>query len=327
MSIPLSTKIYIAGHRGMVGSAILRKLIQEGYTNIILRSHDELDLIDQLATRNFFERERPELVYLAASKVGGIVANNDHPAEFIYENLMVQSNVIHQAFMSGVKRLLFLGSSCIYPKFAPQPICESALLTGLLESTNEAYAVAKIAGIKMCDAYNNQYAKATGLDYRAIMPTNLYGPGDNYHPQNSHVIPGLIRRLFDGAINNESEILIWGTGKPRREFLYVEDMAAAAIFIMNIDKERFISAGKGLHLNVGSGIDISIHDLAIKIAKVVGFKGVISFDSSKPDGTPKKLMNSKRINDLGWRPLIELDDGLEMAFSEFKKEYKSNFYD
>ena len=313
-------KIYVAGHRGMVGSAIVRQLEQGGHTNIITRSHTQLDLTNQSAAAEFFAKEKPDYVYLAAAKVGGIYANNTFPAEFIYENLMVQNNVIHQAFLAGVKKLLFLGSSCIYPKLATQPMGEDMLLTGKLEATNEPYAIAKIAGIKMCESYNRQYGVSHGLDYRSVMPTNLYGPGDNYHPENSHVIPALIRRIHDAKLSNAPSVLIWGTGTPKREFLYVDDMAAASIFVMGLSKEVYAEETMPMqgHINVGYGEDIAIRDLALAISNAVGYQGEILFDPEKPDGTPRKLMDSKRLNRLGWSPTVSLELGLAKAYQDFQ---------
>lgn len=303
----------------MVGSAIVRNLKVQGYTNIVTRTHAEMDLTDQAAVKTFFEQEKPDQVYLAAAKVGGIHANNTYPAEFIYDNLMVQNNVIHQAFLSGVKRLLFLGSSCIYPKLAPQPMSEDVLLTGKLEPTNEPYAVAKIAGIKMCESYNRQYGQSHGVDYRSVMPTNLYGPGDNYHPENSHVIPALIRRFHEAKVSNAPEVVIWGTGTPRREFLFVDDMAAASVFVMQLDKATYDSQTESMqsHLNVGYGSDVTIADLAYAVAKSTGYQGNIVFDSTKPDGAPRKWMSSVRLNNLGWAPKVNLEEGLREAYSEF----------
>lgn len=314
-----SQKIYVAGHRGMVGSAIVRNLNAQGYTKIVTRTHAEMDLTDQAAVKSFFEQEKPDQVYLAAAKVGGIYANNTYPAEFIYDNLMVQNNVIHQAFLSGVKKLLFLGSSCIYPKLAPQPMSEDVLLTGKLESTNEPYAVAKIAGIKMCESYNRQYGQSHGVDYRSVMPTNLYGPGDNYHPENSHVIPALIRRFHEAKVACSPEVVIWGTGTPRREFLYVDDMAAASVFVMQLEKAVYDAQTEAMqsHINVGCGSDITINELAHSVAKAIGYMGNIVFDSTKPDGAPRKLMDSGRLNKLGWSPKVNLDEGLLNAYSEF----------
>jgi GDP-L-fucose synthase len=315
----LNQKIYVAGHRGMVGSAIVRNLQAKGYQNIVTRTHAELDLTNQAEVQKFFEMERPDQVYLAAAKVGGIHANNTFPAEFIYQNLMMEANVIHQAFTAGVKKLLFLGSSCIYPKFAAQPMGEDALLTGQLEPTNEPYAVAKIAGIKLCESYNRQYGKSHGIDYRSVMPTNLYGPGDNYHPENSHVIPALIRRFHEAKSSNLSSVLVWGSGVPRREFLHVDDMAGASVFIMNLDGSIL---GENIlpmqsHINVGSGSDISISELSNLISHAVGYKGAIEFDTSRPDGSPQKLMDSRKIQALGWRPLISLAEGLQSTYADY----------
>jgi GDP-L-fucose synthase len=319
VSINLSQKIYVAGHRGMVGSAIVRTLKEKGYENIVTRTHAELDLTNQAAVQAFFELEKPDQVYLAAAKVGGIYANNTFPAEFIYQNLMMESNVIHQAFVAGVKKLLFLGSSCIYPKLAPQPMPEDALLTGLLESTNEPYAVAKIAGIKLCESYNRQYGATHGIDYRSVMPTNLYGPGDNYHPENSHVIPALIRRFHEAKESKSPTVTIWGTGTPRREFLYVDDMAAASVFVMDLDKSIYDQQTEPMcsHINVGYGADVTIADLAQAVGAAVGYQGNIDFDPTKPDGTPRKWMDSSRLNRLGWKPLVDLNDGLQLAYQEF----------
>lgn len=319
MSLDFSQKIYVAGHRGMVGSAIVRNLRAKGYNNIVTRTRAEMDLIDQVAVKTFFEQERPDQVYLAAAKVGGIHANNTYPAEFIYQNLMLQNNIIHQAFVSGVKKLLFLGSSCIYPKLVTQPMTEDALMTGKLESTNEPYAVAKIAGIKMCESYNRQYGVSHGVDYRSVMPTNLYGPGDNYHSENSHVIPALIRRFHEAKVNKVPQVLIWGTGTPMREFLYVDDMATASIFVMELDKETYDKQVEPMqnHINVGYGSDITIAELARLIANIVGFRGRIEFDSSKPDGSPKKLMDSTRLIRMGWQPKVDLEQGLKTTYQEF----------
>ena len=319
MTTDLNQKVYVAGHRGMVGSAIVRNLQEKGYANIVTRTHKELDLTNQAAVQSFFEQEKPDQVYLAAAKVGGIHANNTFPAEFIYQNLMIETNVIHQAFMSGVKRLLFLGSSCIYPKLAPQPMSESALLTGTLEPTNEPYAIAKIAGIKLCESYNRQYGQTHGIDYRSVMPTNLYGPGDNYHPENSHVIPALIRRFHEAKIGNAPEVVIWGTGTPRREFLYVDDMAAASVFVMELDKTNYDQHTQPTqsHINVGFGSDVTIAQLADEVAQATGYVGKISFDPSKPDGAPRKWMDSTRLNQLGWRAKVALKQGLQEAYREF----------
>ncbi len=314
-------KIYVAGHRGMVGSAIVRILQQQGQTNIVTRTHAEMDLTDQTAVRAFFKSEKPDQVYLAAAKVGGIYANNTYPAEFIYDNLMVQANVVDAAFQNGVKKLLFLGSSCIYPRNVTQPMREDALLTGSLEATNEPYAVAKIAGIKLCESYNRQYGLSHGVDYRSVMPTNLYGPGDNYHPENSHVIPALIRRLHEAKMNNAPSVVIWGTGTPRREFLYVDDMAAASVFVMNLDKIVYDENTNLMlsHINVGYGEDLTICNLAEAIAETVNYHGEITFDTSKPDGTPRKLMDSSRLKAMGWTPKVEFKLGLDLAYQDFLK--------
>jgi GDP-L-fucose synthase len=308
-------KIYVAGHRGMVGSAIYRELKSKGYKNIVTRSHHELDLTNQTAVNEFFVTERPDQVYLAAAKVGGIHSNNNYPAEFIYQNLMVQNNVVHAAWKNGVNKLLFLGSSCIYPKFAPQPIPEEAILSGSLEPTNEPYAVAKISGIKLCESYNRQYE----VDYRSVMPTNLYGPGDNYHPKNSHVIPGLIRRFHEAKLLNKPDVTIWGTGTPRREFLYVDDMASACVHVMNLDKTSYDAHTKPMqsHINVGYGDDVTIAELALAVCKTVGYSGEINFDISKPDGTPSKLMDSTLLYSLGWKPTVDLESGLKKAYADF----------
>ena len=319
MSVDLKQKIYVAGHRGMVGSAIVRELTRKGHTNLIYRTHQELDLTNQAAVKHFFETEKPDEVYLAAARVGGIHANNTYPAEFIYDNLMVQNNVIHQAFVSGVKKLLFLGSSCIYPKLVPQPMAEDALLTGKLEPTNEPYAIAKIAGIKLCESYNRQYGISHGIDYRSVMPTNLYGPGDNYHSENSHVIPALIRRFHEATVSNVPEVVIWGTGTPRREFLYVDDMATASVFVMELDKEIYAQQTDPMqsHINVGFGSDVSIAELAKVVGEAVGYEGKIRFDPSKPDGSPRKWMDSSKLNTLGWNPTTKLKQGLIKAYENY----------
>ena len=326
MNIP--PKIYAAGHRGMVGSAIVRQLLAQGYPadRIVIRTHAELDLTDQAAVRAFFAAEKPDQVYLAAAKVGGIHANNTYPAEFIYQNLMMQANVIDAAFRHGVKNLLFLGSSCIYPKLAPQPMREDALLTGTLEATNEPYAIAKIAGIKLCESYNRQYGQSHGVDYRSVMPTNLYGPGDNYHPENSHVIPALIRRFHEAKINKAPSVTIWGTGRPKREFLYVDDMAAACVHVMNLGKGTYDQHTQPMlsHINVGYGQDITIRELAEAVGKTVGYQGEIAFDPAKPDGTPRKLMDSSRLNDLGWQAKVGLSEGLSMAYEDFLKNTQTH---
>ena len=303
----------------MVGSAIVRNLQAQGLQNIVFRTHAELDLTNQVQVAKFFEQEKPDQVYLAAAKVGGIHANNTYPAEFIYDNLMVQNNVIHQAFLSGVKKLLFLGSSCIYPRLAIPPMSEDVLLTGKLEPTNEPYAIAKIAGIKMCESYNRQYGDSHGVDYRSVMPTNLYGPGDNYHPENSHVIPALIRRFHEAKVANAPDVMIWGTGTPKREFLFVDDMAAASVFVMHLDKKIYNSQTQPMqsHLNVGYGSDVAIADLAKAVSEAVGYSGKISFDSTKPDGSPRKWMDSGRLNQLGWQPTVNLAQGLAKAYQGF----------
>ncbi|MFU8820500.1 MAG: GDP-L-fucose synthase [Gammaproteobacteria bacterium] len=313
--------IYVAGHRGMVGSAIVRQLLAQGHSaeKILTRTRAELDLTHQADVRAFFDHCRPDEVYLAAAKVGGIHANNTYPADFIAENLMIQMNVIDAAFRSGVRKLLFLGSSCIYPKLATQPMREDALLTGRLEPTNEPYAIAKIAGIKLCESYNRQYGDSHGVDYRSVMPTNLYGPGDNYHRENSHVIPGLIRRFHEAKIGNAQEVVIWGTGAPRREFLHVDDLAAASLFVMNLPATTYRSQTQPMlsHINVGCGSDLSIAELARSIADVVEFQGRLVFDDTKPDGAPRKLMDSSRINALGWRTKIALTQGLRDTYRDF----------
>jgi len=312
-------KIYVAGHRGMVGSAIVRTLQASGHTHIVTRTHAELDLTDQAAVRDYFATEKPDQVYLAAAKVGGIHANNTYPAEFIYQNLMMEANVVDAAFRNGVKKLLFLGSSCIYPKMAGQPMREDALLTGTLEPTNEPYAIAKIAGIKLCESYNRQYGASHGVDYRSVMPTNLYGPGDNYHPENSHVIPALIRRFHEARLNGAASVAIWGTGTPRREFLYVDDMATASVHVMNLDKSVYDQHTQPMlsHINVGFGDDVTIRELALAVGATVGYAGDITFDTTKPDGTPRKWMDSQRLHDLGWRPRVDLREGLKRAYADF----------
>ncbi|HET9471330.1 MAG TPA: GDP-L-fucose synthase [Usitatibacter sp.] len=311
-------KIYVAGHRGMVGAAIVRALARRGVTRIATRTHAELDLASQADVRAFFERERPDAVVLAAAKVGGIHANDTYPADFIYENLMIEANVVHEAWRSGVKRLLFLGSSCIYPRMAEQPMREDALLTGRLEPTNEPYAIAKIAGIKLCESYNRQH----GTDYRSVMPTNLYGPGDNYHPENSHVIPALIRRFHEAKEAGAEKVVIWGTGKPRREFLYVDDMAEACVHVMELDRAAYEANTRPMlsHINVGTGEDLPIAELAALVAKTVGFRGRIEQDPSKPDGTPRKLMDVGRLRALGWSPRVGLAEGLALAYRDFLEQ-------
>jgi GDP-L-fucose synthase len=317
------SRIYVAGHRGLVGSAIVRRLQAAGHTHLLLRTHAELDLTDERATQAFFSAEQPEFVFLAAAKVGGIVANNTHPAEFIRDNLAIQTNVIHAAYRAGVQRLLFLGSSCIYPRLAPQPMPESCLLTGPLEPTNRPYALAKIAGIEMCWSYNRQY----GTRYLAAMPTNLYGPGDNYHPTHSHVIPALLRKFHEAKAAGASEVTVWGTGTPRREFLYSDDMADACVFLMNLPDERYtplLGSDESVSgrfepplVNIGVGEDIAIADLAALVQRVVGFEGRVVFDTSKPDGTPRKLMDVARLRGAGWQARTALQDGLRSAYAEF----------
>ncbi len=314
-----SPRIYVAGHRGMVGSAIVRVLRQQAGVDVVTRTRQELDLTNQAAVRAFFAAEKPDQVYMAAAKVGGIHANNTYPAEFIYQNLMVQANVVDAAFHNGVKKLLFLGSSCIYPRMAPQPMPESALLSGPLEPTNEPYAIAKIAGIKLCESYNRQYGASHGLDYRSVMPTNLYGPGDNYHPENSHVIPALIRRFHEAKLSNAPGVTIWGSGSPKREFLYVDDMAAASVFVMNLPKTTLDAHTQTTqsHINIGFGDDITIKELALAVGNAIGYHGLIDFDSSKPDGSPRKLMDSSRLNALGWHAQVGLEAGLAAAYQDF----------
>jgi|TARA_B110000093_G_C12912699_1_gene385462 GDP-L-fucose synthase len=313
-------RIYIAGHNGMVGSALVR-LLQTQNAEFITKNRKELNLLNQQDVQNFFKNEKIDQVYLAAAKVGGIYANNTYPADFIYENLMIQSNVIHNAFLSGVKKLLFLGSSCIYPKNANQPMKEEELLSGKLEATNEPYAIAKIAGIKMCESYNRQYGKSHNINYRCIMPTNLYGPGDNYHFENSHVIPGMIYRFHKAKINNSSSVIIWGTGTPKREFLYVDDMARASIHLMNIDKKTYNeqTSSMRIHINAGSSQDLTIKELAETIKEVVGFKGEINFDLTKPDGCTRKFLDSERIKNLGFKPEINLKEGLIKTYQDYIK--------
>ncbi len=310
-------RIFIAGHKGMVGSALLRLISSSG--EVLTRSRQELDLTDQLQVRQFFAQAKPTQVYLAAAKVGGIHANNSFPAEFLYQNLLIEANIIHSAFLSGTKKLLFLGSSCIYPKYAQQPIRESELLNGELEPTNEPYAIAKIAGIKLCESYNRQYGESHGIDFRSVMPTNLYGPGDNYHPEYSHVIPGLIRRFHEAKVQQRDEVVIWGTGTPKREFLHVDDLAAACVHVMNLPLPKYAQVTQPTlsHVNVGYGDDIAILDLAHLIAETVGFKGRIVCDITKPDGTPRKLMDSQKMRELGWAPKISLAHGLKSTYQDF----------
>lgn len=312
MTIDLDQKVFVAGHRGMVGSAIVRQLQEKGYTNIVTATHAELDLTNQQAVNEFFQKNQIDQVYLAAAKVGGIHANNEYPADFIYQNLMIEANVIHAAHINNVQKLMFLGSSCIYPKFAQQPMQESELLTGILEATNEPYAIAKIAGIKLCESYNRQF----GRDYRSVMPTNLYGPHDNFHPENSHVIPALLRRFHEAVKNGLDEVVIWGSGTPMREFLHVDDMAAASIYVMELDDTTFKANTQPMlsHINVGTGLDCTIRELAETVAKVTGYTGKLSFDATKPDGTPRKLMDVSRLEQLGWKASISLEDGLKNAY-------------
>ena len=313
-------KIYLAGHQGLVGSAIFTMLDNQGFSNIIVRTHKQLDLTSQAEVNIFFQKEQPDYVILAAAKVGGIFANNKYPADFIYQNLMIQSNVIHASFLSNVKRLLFLGSTCIYPKAVEQPMKEDALLTGLLEPTNEPYAIAKIAGIKLCESYNRQH----GTDFRSVMPTNLYGSGDNFHDKNSHVIPALIKRFHEAKISNNKDVLVWGTGNVLREFLYVDDMASASIFVLHVDKELYETNTKPMlsHINIGSAEEISIRKLAELIKSIVGFEGKIVFDTSKPDGPPRKFIDSSRISGLGWNPKTDLFEGITKTYDWLKKNIK-----
>lgn len=307
-------KVFVAGHRGMVGGAIASQLNARG-DDVIVRSRSELDLLDQQAVRAFMAAERPDAVILAAAKVGGIHANNTYPAQFIFENLMMECNVVHEAYSAGVEHLLFLGSSCIYPREAAQPMREEALLTGKLEATNEPYAIAKIAGIKLCESYNRQY----GTDYRSVMPTNLYGPGDNFHPENSHVLPALLRRFHEAVLEGRDEVTIWGTGTPRREFLHVDDMAAGCLFVLDLDKEAYLANTKPMlsHINVGYGQDVTISELAHLLAKVTGFQGRIGFDSTKPDGTMRKLMEVSRLGAMGWKAKISLEEGVQQTYRWF----------
>jgi len=313
------SKVYVAGHCGMVGSAIVRVLQAKSEAQVVVRTRTELDLTDQMAVRTFFGSEKLDQVYLAAARVGGIHANNSFPAEFIFENLMIEANIIDAAFHNGVKKLLFLGSSCIYPRLAPQPMREDALFMGPLEPTNEPYAIAKIAGIKLCESYNRQYGTSHGVDYRSVMPTNLYGPGDNYHPENSHVIPALIRRFHEAKVKNVASVAVWGTGMPRREFLHVDDMAVACLHVMNLSKTLYNQHTQPMqsHINVGFGADLTIREIAEAVKKTVGYQGGITFDASKPDGAPRKLMDSARLRTLGWEPKIGLHDGLQLAYADF----------
>lgn len=310
-----SSKIFVAGHNGMVGSAIVRNLENQGYKKLVVKERGELDLLSQASVHAFMQSEKPDYVVLAAAKVGGIMANNNFPAEFIYQNLMIEANVVHEAYAAGVNNLLFLGSSCIYPKLAEQPMQEDALLTGVLEPTNEPYAIAKIAGIKLCESYNRQY----GTDYRSVMPTNLYGPGDNFHLKNSHVIPALIRKFHDAKESHSPTVEVWGTGKAMREFLHVDDMAAASVHVMSLGCEQYKQVTEPMlsHINVGTGVDVTIRELAETVGKVVGFGGELVFDSAKPDGAPRKLMNTEKLNQLGWSPEYDLEAGLTNAYQWF----------
>ncbi|HVL74571.1 MAG TPA: GDP-L-fucose synthase [Noviherbaspirillum sp.] len=313
--------IFVAGHRGLVGSAIVRALEARGDADIVTRTHAQLDLTDQAQVRAFFAEQKIDQVYLAAARVGGIHANNTYPADFIRDNLLIQTNVIDAAWQSGVKRLLFLGSSCIYPRMAPQPMPEACLMTGELEPTNEPYAIAKIAGIKMCESYRRQY----GADFRSVMPTNLYGPGDNYHPENSHVIPALIRRFHEAKQSGATSVAIWGTGTPRREFLFVDDMASACLHVMNLDRATYDAhtTPQLSHINVGTGQDVTIREVAELVRKVTGYEGDIAFDTSRPDGTPRKLLDTMKLGALGWRPQVQLEEGLRMTYASFQAEYGS----
>jgi GDP-L-fucose synthase len=317
----LNDKIYIAGHRGLVGSAIVRQLEERGFTNFLMRTHKELDLTNQAEVQSFFQEEKPDYVILAAAKVGGIHANNTYPADFIYQNMMIEANVINSAYENKVKRLLFLGSTCIYPKAVEQPMREDALLTDVLEPTNEPYALAKIAGIKLCESYNRQH----GTDFRSVMPTNLYGINDNFHPENSHVIPALMRRFHEAKINNDAEVVVWGTGNAMREFLYVDDMAAASLFVLELDEEIYQANTKSMlsHINIGTGKDVTIKEMAETMKQAVGFVGELTFDTSKPDGSPRKLINTERLNSMGWRYKIELEEGLKKTY-EWYSRMKNN---
>ena len=316
--------IFVAGHRGMVGSAIIRRLKNNNNNIIITQNKNKLDLTNQNSVKSFFRKTKIDQVYIAAAKVGGIYANKTYPAEFIYENLMIETNVIQAAFENKVKKLLFLGSSCIYPKLAKQPMQEEELLTGVLEATNEPYAIAKIAGIKMCESFNHQYGDTHKIDYRSVMPTNLYGYGDHYHKENSHVIPALIRKFHEAKIKNLPKVILWGTGKPKREFLFVDDLARACVYIMNLNKNKYLKNIKPTisHINIGSGLDLTIKDLAIKIKEITQFKGAIEFDVNQPDGMKRKLLDSKRINEMGWKPEISLDQGLRITYEDYLKRIR-----
>jgi len=316
----LKDKIYIAGHRGLVGSAIVRQLESRGFTNLLIRTHKELDLTNQAQVQTFFKQEKPDYVILAAAKVGGIHANNIYPADFIYKNMMIEANVINSAYESKVKRLLFLGSTCIYPKAVEQPMREDALLTGVLEPTNEPYALAKIAGIKLCESYNRQY----GTDFRSVMPTNLYGVNDNFHPENSHVIPALMRRFHEARVNNDAEVIVWGTGKAMREFLCVDDMAVASLFVLELDEKTYQANTKSMlsHINVGTGKDVTIKEMAETMKEVVGFKGSLTFDTTKPDGSPRKLIDVSRLSNMGWKYSIDLEEGLKKTYKWYFNQDK-----
>ena len=318
-----NSKIFIAGHKGMVGAAILKELKKQSYNNLVVKDHKELDLTNQSKVLSFFKKQKFNEVYVAAAKVGGIYANNQKPGEFLFENLMIQTNIIHASFLSGVKKLLFLGSSCIYPKNANQPIDESQLLKGYLEPTNEPYAIAKIAGIKLCASYNRQYGESHKIDYRCVMPTNLYGPGDNYHIENSHVIPALILKFHEAKIKNSPKVLVWGSGKPKREFLFVDDLAKACVFLMSLDKKKYYQHTCPIHghINVGSGQELTIKDLAIQIKKIVNYNGLIEYDKNKPDGMMRKFLNSDKIKNLGWKPKISLKTGLSKTYDNYLLNY------
>jgi GDP-L-fucose synthase len=314
----LNDKIYIAGHRGLVGSAIVRQLEERGFTNLLMRTHKELDLTNQAQVQDFFKQEQPDYVILAAAKVGGIYANNTYPADFIYQNMMIEANVINSAYENKVKRLLFLGSTCIYPKAVEQPMREDALLTDVLEPTNEPYALAKIAGIKLCESYNRQH----GTDFRSVMPTNLYGINDNFHPENSHVIPALMRRFHKAKVNNDAEVVVWGTGNAMREFLYVDDMAEASLFVLELDEKTYQANTKSMlsHINVGTGKDVTIREMAETMKQVVSFKGELSFDTTKPDGAPRKLIDVSRLSNMGWNYSVDLKDGLSKTYKWYLKK-------
>jgi len=315
-----NSKIYIAGHRGLVGSAIMRELKKQGFNNLTTRTHKELDLINQAEVQSFFQQEKPDYVILAAAKVGGIHANNVYPADFIYQNMMIEANVINSAYESKVKRLLFLGSTCIYPKAVEQPMCEDALLTDVLEPTNEPYALAKIAGIKLCESYNRQH----NTDFRSVMPTNLYGINDNFHPENSHVIPALMRRFHEAKINNDAEVVVWGSGKAMREFLFVDDMAQASLFVLNLDVETYQANTQSMlsHINVGTGVDVTIGEMAEIMRQVVGFKGKLTFDTTKPDGAPRKLIDVSRLFNMGWKYNVDLEEGLKKTYQWYLESKK-----